>query len=34
MAYFGLRHGHALALVPLMKELLDNSPQGGYLTDN
>ena len=34
MAYFDLRHGHALALSPLLKELLDSAPQGGYLTDN
>ena len=34
MAYFDPRHGHALALSPLLKELLDNAPQGGCLTDN
>ena len=34
VAYFDLRHGHALALIPLLKELLDSAPQGGYLTDN
>ena len=34
MAYFDPRHGHALALIPLLKKLLDSAPQGGYLTDN
>ena len=34
MAYFNPRHGHALALSLLLKELLDTAPQGGYLTDN
>ena len=34
MAYLGPRHGHALASSPLLKELLDSAPQGGYLTDN
>ena len=33
MAYFDLRHGHAVALSLLLKELLDSAPQGGYLTD-
>ena len=34
MAYFDPRHGHALALSPLLKELMDNAPQDGCLTDN
>ena len=34
MAYFDLRHGHALALSPSLKELMDNAPQDGYLTEN
>ena len=34
MAYFDPRYGHALALITLLKELLDSAPQGGYLTDN
>ena len=34
MAYFGPRHGHALALSPSLKELQDNAPQDGYLTNN
>ena len=34
MAYFDLRHGHALALSPSLKELLASAPQDGYLTDN
>ena len=34
MAYFDLRHGHALASNPSLKEPLDNAPQDGYLTDN
>ena len=34
MAYFDPRHGHALALSLLLRELLNSAPQGGYLTDN
>ena len=34
MAYFGPRNGHALALRPSLKELQDNAPHNGYLTDN
>ena len=34
MAYFDLRHGHALALSPLLKELMNSAPQDGYLTNN
>ena len=34
VAYFDPRHGHALALILLLKELLDSTPQGGYLTEN
>ena len=34
MAYADPRHGHALASSLLLKELLDNAPHGGYLTDN
>ena len=34
MAYFDLRHGHALALSPLLKEPLESALQDGYLTDN
>ena len=34
MVYFDPRHRHALALSPLLKELLDNAPQGGCFTDN
>ena len=34
MAYFDLRHGHALALCPLLKEPLDSALQDGYFTDN
>ena len=34
MAYFGPRHGHALSLSPSLKELMDNAPYDGYLTDN
>ena len=34
MAYFDPRHGQALALSPLLKELMDSAPQDGFLTDN
>ena len=34
LAYSNLRHGHALASNPSLKELLDNAPQDGYLTEN
>ena len=34
MASFDPRHGHALALSPLLKELLDSAPPDGCLTDN
>ena len=34
VAYFDLRHGHAFASNPSLKEPLDNAPQDGYLTDN
>ena len=34
MVYFDLRHRHALALSPSLKELHDNASQDGYLTDN
>ena len=34
VAYFDLRHGHALASNPSLKEPLDNAPKDGYLTDN
>ena len=34
VAYFDPRHGHALALILSLKELMDSAPQDGYLTDN
>ena len=34
VAYFDLRHGHAPASNPSLKEPLDNAPQDGYLTNN
>ena len=34
MTYFDPRHGHALALSPLLKELMDSAPQDGCLTNN
>ena len=34
VAYFDLRHGHALASNPSLKEPLDSAPQDGYFTDN
>ena len=34
MAYFDPRHGHALALSPSLKELMDSAPKDGYLTNN
>ena len=34
VAYFDIRHGHALTSNLLLKEPLDNTPQDGYLTDN
>ena len=32
--YSDLRHGHAPASKPSLKEPLDNAPQDGHLTDN
>ena len=34
MAYIDLRHGHALALSPSLKELMDSALKDSYLTDN
>ena len=34
VAYIDPRHGHALTSSPLLKELLDSAPHGGYLTNN
>ena len=34
LTYSDLRHGHAPASNPSLKEPLDNAPQDGYLTDN
>ena len=34
LAYSDLRHGHAPASNPSLKEPLDNAPQYGYLTNN
>ena len=34
MAYFDPRHGHAVALSPLLKELMGSALQDGCLTDN
>ena len=34
MAYFDLRHGHALASNTSLKEPLDSALQDGYLTEN
>ena len=34
VAYFDLRHGHALTSNPSLKEPSDSAPQDGYLTDN
>ena len=34
LAYSDLRHSHAPASNPSLKEPLDNAPQDGYLIDN
>ena len=34
MAYFDPRHGHALALSPSLKELMDSAPQDAYWTNS
>ena len=34
MAYFDLRHGHAPASNPSLKEPLDSAPLDVYLTNN
>ena len=34
MAYFDQRHGHALALSPLLKELMDSTLQDGDESKN
>ena len=34
VAYSDLRHGHAPASNPSLKEPLDNASQDGYFTDN